>query len=108
MKDNEDEQVNNTYINNCFNQTISNVFFCKHAATDVLKTTSIPLNFTPSMSVTATDRLQTLVASLTLIARSGLGIFVSGQTVRKLGNLVPCKGSRQHALHTQKGAFQID
>ena len=51
MKDNEDEQVNDTHINNCFNQTISNVYFCKRAATDILKTTSIPLKFTPSTTL---------------------------------------------------------
>ena len=36
MKDNMDEQVNYTHINNCFNQTISEFVFCKRAATDVL------------------------------------------------------------------------
>ena len=36
MKDNKDEQVNYTHINNCFNQTISEFVFCKRAATDVL------------------------------------------------------------------------
>ena len=46
MKDNKDEQVNYTHINNCFNQTISEFVFCKRAATDVLKTTSIPTQFT--------------------------------------------------------------
>ena len=60
MKENEDEQVNGTHINNCFNQTISEFVFCKRAATDVLKTTLISLNSTPSTSVTATDRLQTM------------------------------------------------
>ena len=60
MKDKEDEQVNDSQINSCFNQTISEFVFCKCAATDVLKTTLIPLNSTPSRSVTATDRLQTV------------------------------------------------
>ena len=60
MKENEDEQVNDIYINNYFNQTISDFGFCKCAATDVLKTTSIPLNSTPSTSVTATCWLQTM------------------------------------------------
>ena len=32
--------MNDTYINNYFNQTISDFGFCKCAATDVLKTTS--------------------------------------------------------------------
>ena len=59
MKDNEDEQVNDTHINKCFNQALSEFVFCKRAATDVLRTTSIPLNSTPSTSVTATHRLQT-------------------------------------------------
>ena len=36
MEDNEDEQVNYTHINNCFNQTISEFVFSKRAATDVL------------------------------------------------------------------------
>ena len=49
MKDNEDKQVNDTHINNCFNQTISEFVFCKRAATDVLKTTLIPLNSIPSL-----------------------------------------------------------
>ena len=61
LKNNEDEQVNDTHINNCFNQTISEFVFCKRAATEVLKTTLIPLSSTPSStSVTATDRLQTM------------------------------------------------
>ena len=55
MKDNKDEQVNDTYINNYFNQTISEFVFCKCAATDVLKTTLFLLNSTHSTSVTATE-----------------------------------------------------
>ena len=46
------------------------------------------------------------MAFVTLIARSGLGIF-SGQTVRKLGKLVPCEGSRQHALPAEIGVFYM-
>ena len=46
MMDNEDERMNDTHINNRFNQTISEFIFCKRAATDVLKTTSIPTQFT--------------------------------------------------------------
>ena len=91
---------------NCFDQTISNVFFFKCAATDVLKITSIPLNSTPSTSVTATDRLQTMNprdlshADCQVVAWD----FFSGQTIRKL---VPCKGSRQHALPARKGVFYM-
>ena len=36
MMDNEDERMNDTHINNCFNQTISEFVFCKRAATDIL------------------------------------------------------------------------
>ena len=59
MKDNEDEEVNDTYINNCFN-FISQFVLCERASTDVLRTMSIPNNSTPSTGVTATDRLQTM------------------------------------------------
>ena len=48
---NEDEQVNDTHINNCFNQTISQFVLYKRASTDVLWTLSIPLNSTPSTCV---------------------------------------------------------
>ena len=54
-KDNDDEQVNDTYINNYFNQTISDFGFCKCAATDVLKTTLFLFNSTHSTSATATE-----------------------------------------------------
>ena len=60
MKDNEDEEVNDTYINNCFNQIISQFVLCERASTDVLRTMSIPNNSTPSTSVTATCWLQTV------------------------------------------------
>ena len=52
--------MNDSHIYSCFNQTISEFVFCKRTATDVLRTTSIPLKSTPSTSVTKTDRLQTL------------------------------------------------
>ena len=38
MKDNEDKQLNDTHINNCFNQTISQLVLYKRASTDVLWT----------------------------------------------------------------------
>ena len=60
MKDNEDKQVNDNHINNCFNQTISQFVLYKRASTDVLWTMSIPLNSTPSTSVTASCWLQTV------------------------------------------------
>ena len=60
MKDNEDEQVNDTHINNCFNQIISQFVSCERASTDILRTTSIPLTSTPSTSVTVTCWLQTM------------------------------------------------
>ena len=60
MKDNEDEEVNDTYINNCFNQIISQFVLCERASTDVLRTMSIPNNSTPSTSVSATCWLQTV------------------------------------------------
>ena len=76
---NEDEQVNDTHINNCFNQTISQFVRCKLSATDVLSTSSIPLNSSPSTSERDSDLLASVCEasrpSLTLIARSGLGIF---------------------------------
>ena len=50
MMDNEDERMNDTHINNCFNQTISEFVFCKRAATDVLRTTSIPLDSAPCLA----------------------------------------------------------
>ena len=77
MKDNEDEQVNDTHINKCFNQALSEFVFCKRAATDVLRTTSIPLNSTPSTSRTATDRHQTVKPRGLSYAdcQVGLGIF---------------------------------
>ena len=51
MKDNEDKQLNDTHINNCFNQTISQFVLYKRASTDVLWNVSIPLNSTPSACV---------------------------------------------------------
>ena len=106
MKDNKAEQVNDTHINNCFNQTISEFVFCKRAATDVLRTTSIPLDSTPSTSVTATDRLQTMNPRDLSHADCQVMTwdFFSGQTIRKL---VPCEGSRQHALPARKGVFHM-
>ena len=58
MKDNKDEQVNYTHINNCFNQTISEFVFFQTRCYWCPAT--IPLNSTPSTSVTATERLQTV------------------------------------------------
>ena len=109
MKDNKDEQVNYTHINNCFNQTISEFVFCKRAATYVLKTTLIPLNSTPSTRLTATDRLQTMNHRGLSHSDCQVGAwdFFSGQTVRKLGKLVPCEGSQQHALPIWKVEFYI-
>ena len=98
--------MNDNHISNCFNQPISEFVFCKRAATDVLWTTSIPLNSTPSTSVTATDRLQTMNprdlshADCQVVAWD----FFSGQTIRKL---VPCEGSRQHALPARKGVLYM-
>ena len=91
MKDNEDEQMNDTQIKNCFNQATSEFVFCKRAATDVLKTTLISLNSTPSTSVTATDRLQTMNHRGLSHSDCQVGAwdFFSGHTVRKLGKLVP-------------------
>ena len=78
MKDNEDEQMNDTHINNCFNQTISEFVFlqtrCYWCSEDNVDPHSIhhPLR----VWLRLTDfRLWTLVTSLTLIARSWLGIF---------------------------------
>ena len=84
MKDNEDEQVNDTHINNCFNQTISEFVFCKRAATDVLRTTSIPLNSTPSTTNECDCNCQTF---LMLIARSGLFQRSDRQKTGKTGSL---------------------
>ena len=47
-------------LSNIINQPISEFVFCKRAATDVLRTTSIPLNSAPLKSVTATDRIETM------------------------------------------------
>ena len=105
MKDNEDQQVNDTHIDNCFNQTISEFVFCKRAATDVLRTTSLPLNTTPS--VTATDRLQTVKPRGLSHADRQLGAFLAIRPSEKLGKLVPCKGSRQHAVPAEKGVFYM-
>ena len=44
------------------------------------------------------------MAFLTLVGASN---FFSGQTVIKLGKLVPFKGSRQHALPARKGVFYM-
>ena len=109
MKDNEDEQVNDTQKKSCFNQAISEFVFCKRAATYVLKTTLIPLNSTPSTSVTATDRLQTMNHRGLSHSDCQVGAwdFFSGQTVRKLGKLVPCEGSRQHTLPARKDVFYM-
>ena len=86
MKDNEDEQVNDTHI----------ICFCKRAAIDVLNTTSIPLNSTPLTSVTATDRLLTMNSRDPSHADCQVGAwnFFSGQTVKKLGKLFPREGSQ--------------
>ena len=99
--------MNDTHIYNCFNETISQFVLCKRASTDVLWTMSIPLNSTPSTRVTATDRLQTRNPRGLSHADCQVGAwdFFSGQTVRRLGKLVPCKVSRQHALPAGKGVF---
>ena len=65
-----------------------------------------PLNSPPSTSVTATDRLQTM--NPRGLSHAGWAWnFFSGQTVIKRGELVPFKGSRQHALPARKGVFYM-
>ena len=72
-----------------------NLFFCKWAATDVLKITSIPLDFTPSTNATATDKLQTINPRGLFQADWQVGArdFFSGRTVRKLRKQIPCECS---------------
>ena len=81
MKDNEDEQVNDTHINNCFNQIISQFVSCERASTDVLRTTSIPNNSTPSTSVTATCWLKTVKPRVLSHADCQVGGFSAVRTL---------------------------
>ena len=83
-----------------------NLFFANGLLLMFWRQRRSPLNSTPSTSVTATDRLQTMNprdlshADCQVVAWD----FFSGQTIRKL---VPCEGSRQHALPAQKGVFHL-
>ena len=83
------------------------ICFCKRAAADVLRTTSIPLNSAPSTSVTATDRLETMNPRGLSDADNQVGAwdFFSGQifcSKQELSALLPnpLLLSAQHTHHS--------